>query len=115
MKRIWTAIASLFLLTGLAMAQSGTVNNLSVNPRQNQEMTNSTGTESGQPSPAVAGSEDLPNGLIPVTTNMAGSSSNGSINQSETGNQTAAAAAKASEHARPDIAVAKPQKRESTR
>jgi len=84
MKALGTAIAILLLFTGVGMAQNGTVNYLSVNPRQNQEMTNTTGTETGQPSPAEPGSENMPNGLIPVTSNMAGSGSNGNMNQRET-------------------------------
>jgi len=75
--------AVLGLMCGAALAQqSGTINTLSVNPRQNQELTNSTGTETGQPSDAVPGSETEPNGLVPVTSNMVGSGSNGNMNQS---------------------------------
>jgi hypothetical protein len=75
-------IAVLGLLCSVAVAQqSGTINTLTVNPRQNQELTNSTGTESGQPSDAVPGSSNEPNGLVPVTSNMVGSGSNGNMNQ----------------------------------
>lgn len=76
-----TAIA-IALLSGISMAQqAGTINTLSVNPRQNQELTNSTGTETGQPSDAVSGSENQSNGLIPVTSNMVGSGNQGNMNQ----------------------------------
>jgi hypothetical protein len=75
--------AVLGLMCGAVLAQqSGTINTLSVNPRQNQELTNSTGTETGQPTEAVPGSETEPNGLVPVTSNMVGSGSNGDMNQS---------------------------------
>ena len=113
MKGIWIAVASLLLLSGMGMAQNGTVNYLSVNPRQNQEMTNSTGTETGQPSPAVPGSENLPNGLIPVTTNMTGSGSNGNINQRETTSKNAPTASKTpGENVRHNSAVAKPEQQQ---
>jgi len=75
-------IAVMGLLGGEILAQqSGTINNLSVNPRQNQELTNSTGTETGQPADAVVGSESEPNGLVPVTSNMVGSGSNSNARQ----------------------------------
>ncbi len=79
-------LAALFLAaTTLAMAaqenSGGTINTLSVNPRQNLELTNSTGTETGQPSDAVPGSEGQENGLVPVTSNMEGSGSDGAMNQ----------------------------------
>jgi hypothetical protein len=66
----WLA-ASIALSSGALMAQQGgTINTLSVNPRQNAELTNSTGTETGQPSESVPGSEDQANGLVPSTTEM---------------------------------------------
>jgi len=79
-------LAALFLAaTTLAMEaqenSGGTINTLSVNPRQNLELTNSTGTESGQPNDVVPGSQGQENGLVPVTTNMGGSGSNGDMNQ----------------------------------
>jgi len=77
-----TLLAGLILLCGAMLAQqSGTVNSLSVNPRQNQELTCSTGTASGQPSDAVPCSDTQPNGLISSTSEMAGSGSNGNMNQ----------------------------------
>ena len=79
------------LSCGMAWAQNGTVNTLSVNPRQNLELTNSTDTETGQPSDAVPGSQNEENGLVPVTSNMTGSSSDGNLNQSQS-SPTAAAA-----------------------
>ena len=76
------SLAVLIVLGGTMLAQqSGTINTLSVNPRQNQELTNTTGTETGQPSDAVPGSATEPNGLMPVTTEMLGSGSNGNMNQ----------------------------------
>lgn len=74
-------VTLLCLSCGIAWAQSGTINALSVNPRQNIEMTNSTGTETGQPSDSVPGSQNEENGLVPVTSNMVGSGSNGNMNQ----------------------------------
>jgi hypothetical protein len=72
----------LLLLCGVALAQqSGTINTVTVNPRENQELTCSTGTESGQPSDTVPCSGSEPNGLVPVTSNMVGSGSNGNMNQ----------------------------------
>ena len=86
MKTVQTLLAGTILLVGVAAwAQEGTINTLSVNPRQNQELTNSTGTESGQPSDAVPGSQSQPNGLVPVTSNMTGSGSNGNMTQSTPG------------------------------
>jgi hypothetical protein len=77
--------ATCLLVCVAATAQEGTINTLTVNPRQNQELTNSTGTASGQPSDAVPGSESQPNGLVPVTSNMTGSGSNGNMTQSTPG------------------------------
>ena len=94
--------AVLGLLCGVVPAQqSGTINTLSVNPRQNQELTNSTGTETGQPSEAVPGSEAEPNGLVPVTTNMVGSGSNGNMNQSAQPNKRESAPARATAQSAP--------------
>jgi len=74
------AIATALLSGGVLWAQEGegTVNSLSVNPRQNAVMTNTTGTESGQPTADVPGSQNQPNGLVPVTsyTSVYGNSSN---------------------------------------
>ncbi len=84
-------IAMLGLSCAALWAQNGTINSLSVNPRQNLELTNSTGTETGQPSDAVPGSQNDDNGLVPVTSNMVGSGSNGNLNQSQS-SATAAAA-----------------------
>lgn len=50
------SLALFLVLCGLSLtaaAQDGTINTLSVNPRQNIEMTNSTGTETGQPNDYV--------------------------------------------------------------
>jgi hypothetical protein len=78
-------LAALFLAaTTLAMAaqenSGGTINSLSADPRQNLELTHSTGTETGQPNDVVAGSQGQENGLVPVTSNMQGSGSNGDLN-----------------------------------
>lgn len=79
------AVALLVIVSTLTMAaqenSGGTINSLSVDPRQNAELTNSTGTESGQPNDVVTGSQGQENGLVPVTTNMQGSGSNDSMNQ----------------------------------
>lgn len=75
---------------GVLWAQSGTVNSLSVNPRQNADMTDSTGTESGQPTADVPGSANQPNGLIPVTSDMVGSGRNANVNQNVAANKPTA-------------------------
>lgn len=96
-KALLTTIAVMALFCGAMLAQqSGTINTLSLNPRQNQELTNTTGTESGQPSDAVPGSENEPNGLVPATTNMAGSGSNGNTNQTPSAAKSANATSAAS-------------------
>ncbi|HSY14167.1 MAG TPA: hypothetical protein VK976_18395 [Verrucomicrobiae bacterium] len=68
-----------FVDESAAEGSSAPINSLSVNPRQNIEMTHATGTESGQPDDAVAGSDRQENGLVPVTSNMTGSGSNGNL------------------------------------
>jgi hypothetical protein len=88
-------VVALFLTAGaLAMmaqqSSGGTINSLSLDPRQNVELTNSTGTETGQPNDVVAGSQGQENGLVPVTTNMQGSGSDGNINQTPAASSTAA-------------------------
>ena len=83
--------ATMCLSCGLLWAQNGTINSLSVNPRQNQDLTNSTGTETGQPSDAVPGSESQENGLVPVTGNMVGSGSNANTRQPQAANTAGAA------------------------
>jgi hypothetical protein len=72
MKSGWRWLAAwIALSSGALMAQQGgTINTLSVNPRQNQELTNSTGTETGQPSDSVPGSANQANGLVPSTTGV---------------------------------------------
>ena len=86
------AAAGMCLSLGVLWAQqSGTVNSLSVNPRQNEDLTNSTGTETGQPSDSVPGSEAQDNGLARSTSNMTGTGSN--ANQNQPGAASTAAAA----------------------
>ncbi len=84
MKVLQIMIAGVVLMWAVAQAQQstgGTVNSLSTNPRQNAELTGTTGTPSGPPDDATPGSENMPNGLVPQTTEMEGSGSNGSMNQ----------------------------------
>ncbi len=84
MKLLQIMFAAIVLMWGVAPAQQstgGTVNSLSTNPRQNAELTGTTGTPSGQPDDATPGSENMPNGLVPQTTKMEGSGSNGNMNQ----------------------------------
>jgi hypothetical protein len=85
MKFVLSLLSTMLLLSCLAVTQSqsssGTINTMTTNPRQNQELTNTTGTETGQPSDAVPGSEAQDNGLITPTTNMVGSGSNGNVSQ----------------------------------
>lgn len=71
-----------------AVAQDGgTINTLSVNPRQNIELTNSTGTETGQPSDSVPGSQNEPNGLITPNTAMSGGGTYVNLRQNVPQNQ----------------------------
>jgi hypothetical protein len=119
MKRTFQAVlAALVLLGGMsivAVAQdsSGTVNTLSVNPRQNQELTNTTGTETGQPSDVVPGSENQPNGLVPVTTTMQGSGSNGNMPQAAPAKKAPAASAPTA--ARPQESNKTPEQKSGAR
>jgi hypothetical protein len=99
--------AAVLLLGGVAAAQSGTINSMSTNPRQNVELSNSTGTESGQPSDSVPGSQSQENGLMPVTSNMVGSGSNGDMGQSARGAKPATAATEAKPAANNNAAPAK--------
>ena len=96
MRFLLSLLAAALLLSTLSLAQaqsSGTINTLTTNPRQNQELTNTTGTETGQPSDAVPGSEAQPNGLVTPTTNMVGSGSNGNMTQPTPGSHPPAPAA----------------------
>ena len=90
------ALAMVMSVTSVAQEDvNGTVNTITVNPRQNVELGNYGGTETGQPNDVQPGSENEPNGLTPVTTKMMGSGSNGNMNQSVSGvnpNATRAAA-----------------------
>jgi hypothetical protein len=98
--RLQIGVAVLGVLCGVATAQQGgTINSLSVNPRQNLELTNSTGTQSGQPSDSVPGSESQENGLVPVTSNMVGSGSNGNLNQGASTASSSASTSKSDEGA----------------
>jgi hypothetical protein len=109
-KALLTMIAVTALGCGTMPAQQGgTINTLSVNPRENQELTNSTGTETGRPSEAVPGSEKEPNGLVPVTSDMVGSGSNGNTNQK----QSTEKAANASSQANPPEPKSSAQKTDS--
>jgi len=84
MKKFLILFGCLLVAGVLAAAQDsgGTINWMSSNPYQNQEMTSSMGSTTGQPTD-LAGERDLPSGLVPVTTTMEGSGSNGNLNQSE--------------------------------
>ena len=97
MKFVLSLLSTMLLLSCLAVTQSqssgGTINSMTTDPRQNQELTNSTGTETGQPSDAVPGSEAQDNGLITPTTNMVGSGSNGNMSQPTPGSHPPAPAA----------------------
>jgi hypothetical protein len=82
MKKTFLAVLSLtILLGGLAITAAaqenseGPINTLSVNPRQNAELGNYTGTETGQPTTGMPRTENQPNGLVPSTTPMTGSGS----------------------------------------
>jgi hypothetical protein len=91
-------VASLFLGASAINAtaqQSGTINTLSVNPRQNVELGGYSGTETGQPSDAVPGSQNESDGLYPSGSSMLGSGSDGNAQQSVPGNQPERRSAKA--------------------
>ena len=75
------AIAVLALLTGIAMAQSGPINVVTVDPRENADLANTTGTETGQPSDLVPRSYNSSNGLTPVTGNISGNGSTVNLHQ----------------------------------
>ncbi len=83
MRSILLAAACWIMLSTALPAQdvSGTVNSMSVDPTQNQKLTGTLATTTGQPNDVTPGSENMPNGLVPVTTNMKGSGSNGNMNQ----------------------------------
>ena len=83
MKRTLLAVLSLALLLSClaitATAQENSeapINSLSVDPRQNAELGNYTGTETGQPTTGMPRTENQPNGLAPSTANMNGSATN---------------------------------------
>jgi hypothetical protein len=80
MKRTLLAVFSLMiLLSGLAITAAaqensvGPINTMSVDPRQNAELGNYTGTETGQPTTGMPRTENQPNGLMPSTGTMTGS------------------------------------------
>jgi hypothetical protein len=84
MSKLALFIAAILLSSCVVWAQdsSGTVNSMSDNPYQNQEMTNTMGSTTGQPTD-LGGERDMPNGLVPSTTTMIGSGSNGNLDQSK--------------------------------
>lgn len=86
-----STIAGLVLLTGVAIAQSGPINVVTVDPRENADLANTTGTETGQPSDIVPRSYNMANGLNPVTTNMSGYGSNDNLNRPLAGAKAAPA------------------------
>lgn len=93
MKSLLAIVGAVMLFGGMGFSQAaGTINSLSVNPRQNQELTNSTGTESGQPNDAVPGSQSEPNGLIPSTNDMVGPGGTADAQQSAPASKPAASA-----------------------
>ena len=80
MKRTLLAVLSLMMLLSVltiaAVAQEnseGPINTISVDPRQNAELGNYTGTETGQPTTGTPRTENQPNGLIPAAAPMTGS------------------------------------------
>src|SRR5215471_2265214 len=84
MKRTLLPVLSfVLLLSGLAVTAAaqesaeGPINTLSLDPRQNAELGNYTGTESGQPNSSAPRTENQPNGLVTPTANMSGSAGGG--------------------------------------
>jgi hypothetical protein len=81
-----TGAIMLGLLLGSCMAvaqnpSSGTVNSMSTDPEQNQKMTGSMGTTTGQPNDVTPGSDAATSLGNPTTRTMTGSDSNGTYNQ----------------------------------
>ena len=67
-------LLSAFAITAAAQENSeGPINSLSVDPRQNAELGNYTGTETGQPTTGMPRTENQPNGLAPSIAPMTGS------------------------------------------
>ena len=80
MKKTMLAVLSFVLLfSGLAISAAaqenseGPINSLSLDPRQNAELGNYTGTETGQPTTGMPRTENQPNGLVPSTSATTGS------------------------------------------
>ncbi len=84
MKTLVMIAATVLLAAGSALAQEnsgGTINSLTVNPTENQELSGNVATTTGQPNDVTPKSVDMPNGLVPQTVNMTGSGSNGNMAQ----------------------------------
>jgi hypothetical protein len=87
MKTVLAVACGLMLSAVMISAQSGnsgTVNQMSNDPQQNQKATGTMGTTTGQPNDITPGSKNSPNGGVPSTTTMTGSGSNGNTQQSTT-------------------------------
>jgi hypothetical protein len=85
MKKLLIATGGLILGATLTSAQngnSGTVNQMSTDPQQNQKATGTMGTTTGQPNDVSPETRNNPNGGVPSTTTMTGSGSNGDLRQS---------------------------------
>ena len=77
-------MAAILLGSCLSLAQnpnSGTVNSMSTDPEQNQKMTGSMGTTTGQPNDVTPGSGAATALGNPTTRTTTGSDSNGSYHQ----------------------------------
>lgn len=84
MKTLLIMVATLLFAAGTVLAQEnsgGTINSLTVNPTENQELSGNVATTTGQPNDVTPKSVDMPNGLVPQTVNMTGSGSNGNMAQ----------------------------------
>lgn len=78
-------LCSLLLGCGMALAQeqsSGTVNSLSVDPQQNQKLSGSMGTETGQPNDVSRGEDRNQQLANPSNSPISGQASSGSSSSS---------------------------------
>jgi hypothetical protein len=83
-------LGSCMLLGQNALAQNpngGTVNSMSTDPQQNQKMTGTMGTTTGQPNDVTPGSGAADALGNPTTRTMTGSDSNGNYHQTPAKNQ----------------------------
>ena len=84
---------------------SGTINSITLNPTVNMELTGNMPTVTGQPNDYTIGGQ-TESGLVPVTTSMTGSGSNGNMTQAPTAEAANKTTAQATATAKPAAAAA---------